>query len=314
MKKRLLILAASLVLLAVFVVYSNPILSFQLISKADVTFVLVAIPLFFIGVILRVLKWQILISRPFSVVFPVQYLGITISNFSPGKSADPVKSVLLKAVDNTDVSKSFPAVVIERILDLFVIVFFSLYGLFIFSFSDYFFIIASGMAIVGVLLVLLFMVLFSKRCGIYLFKFLGKIPSLKITESFVDTFYSFRIKKSRIFLSFVFTLSAWILEGFMFYFILRAFYIETPPIVALLSVLSISLIISIASFLPGGIGSFEITLAVLMSLFVAGNTAPAVLLYRFISFWFSVFIGGLCFVYLSRKIDVKNIVKNISVG
>lgn len=309
MKKTYLLLFFSIALLFGFIIYSNPLSFIDLIIKADSTLLLLAVGLFFVGAFFRVLKWKVLIDKPFRLVFPVQYVGMTISNFTPVKSAEPLKSVVLKAVDNTDVSKSFPTVIIERIIDLVVVVLFSLYALLFISIGDYTFVVLAGTLVVFVFIAALLAILYSKRFGTFVFRLLNKFPSVKISEEFINSFYRFTIKKQRIILAFLFTAIAWFLEGVVLFISAQALHLSSPGVLILLSLISLSLIISIASFMPGGIGSFEIVLTLFLSSFGVASAAAVVLLYRFLSFWFSVFLGGACFVYLSRKIDLRNIIK-----
>ncbi len=312
MKKRMALLCLSIVILAAFIAYSNPITVIQTISQADFFLVTLAVLLSLLAIIIRGLKWHVLIGGRFATTFIVQNIGITISNFTPGKSGEPAKAVLLKSMNGADVSKSLPTIITERILDLITVVIFALYAILVLSLGDYSFIITAGIGIMGMMVAVLCMLVYSRKFGSLIFSIAGKIPSLRITKEFIDTFYSVKIDKKRIALSFFFTVLVWILEGIMLFITMSALHIDAPGMLVLVSLTSLSIIIAIASVLPGGIGSFEIVLTLFLAALSVSNAASAVLLYRFVSFWFSIFVGGVCFVYVSKRIDFKNIMKQAS--
>jgi len=94
----------------------------------------------------------------------------------------------------------------------------------------------------------------------------------------------------------------------IFYLVLLSMGISSD-FVLLAGIVCLSALIGIASSLPGGIGSSEIVMIFLIGLTgVAGSVAvSAVFIYRIMTFWFGAFIGGLSFIYLSRKVDMKNL-------
>ena len=101
---------------------------------------------------------------------------------------------------------------------------------------------------------------------------------------------------------------AWILDGVVFYLTLTAIGVTINPII-LAGIIALSVLIGVASTLPGGLGSTEAVMILLLGILgVQSTTAVAgVMISRFISFWYGTLIGGLSFVYLSKKIDMKKI-------
>jgi len=87
--------------------------------------------------------------------------------------------------------------------------------------------------------------------------------------------------------------AVWLLDGYMFYYALQAVGADVN-FFAVLGFFALSLIVGLASFLPGGLGSFEAAMALLLSYTgVEYSLALAgVLLSRLFFVWLIV-IGGL---------------------
>jgi uncharacterized protein (TIRG00374 family) len=309
MAKRYLFLGISMAILAAIIYISNPMKVASIIAAADLTMIAAGILVSLISLIFRVYKWQVLLKKPGLLeLFPVQMLGMSISNMTPGKIAEPFKSVILKLRSGISVAGSLPTVMWERINDLIVMIFLSIIALHL---------LGGNLKILGYISIFIFIViiaviltvLYVKTLGMKVFSLTKRLPLLnKIPDSFITAFYGSNIKKTRIFVSFLLTMIPWLLEGVVFYCALMALDVHLSPLL-LAGIVALSTIIGIASFLPGGIGSADAVMIILLGLAgVGGPVAVAgVLLTRFMSLWFAMFIGGLSFVYLSRKMELKNI-------
>jgi len=306
------LLLIGLALLGGIIAYSNPALLAAELAKSDMRFILAALTVSTIGAFTRVLKWSVLVGVGPRALFPVQVLGITISNFTPGKLAEPAKAVLLKMRHGVDVSRSLPSIIWERINDLFVLVLLAVLAIQSMTLESNFLYI--GFLSIGVFsaMILLFLgVLKNEGFGRRLFQLARKFPLLnKISENFIETFYNNKIKKRTILVCFVITVMAWILEGYIFYFSLLAVGVEANPI-TLAGIIALAALIGVLSSLPGGLGSFEAV--VILMLGITGITGPkavaGLILFRFVSFWYFGFLGVLSFLYLSRRLDVKSAFK-----
>ncbi len=99
-------------------------------------------------------------------------------------------------------------------------------------------------------------------------------------------------------------LLAWSIQGTAFYILLYQFGFELPIYIAI-SIYSIALISGALSFIPGGIGSTEIVMGVLLYYFGAPKEiiviAPIII--RITSLWFAVFIGLLSTMIITQKIN-----------
>jgi uncharacterized protein (TIRG00374 family) len=196
-------------------------------------------------------------------------------------------------------------------LDLVVLIFFSLVIINTISLETNFSYIGYlGVAIFVVLIVLVVLVMKYRSFGVRLLKITKKMPVLKrVSEGFIDTFYSVKIKKSGILKSLLLTSLAWIIDGISFYFAFLSIGIQMNPLI-LVGILSLSVIIGVASFLPGGIGSTEIVMVLLFgAIGIGGSVAVSgILLSRLVTFWWSVFIGVIVLINLSRKMNLKNLI------
>ena len=310
-KLKILPFAISVVIIAAIIFFSNPYQIYLSITKVNKLFIAVALGFSVLNVLLRVLKWKVFIEGVrFFELFPVQIFGMTLSNFTPGKIAEPAKSVVLRAVSGIPVSVSLPTVIWERINDIIAVIIFSFVAIQALSIKSNLFVIAVlSMAAFIVLISLLVVMMRSRRFGNRIFGILKRLPGTKsISEKFIENFYSIEIKKRKIAASFAVTLVAWMVEGIIFYLVLLSMGISSD-FVLLAGIVCLSALIGIASSLPGGIGSSEIVMIFLIGLTgVAGSVAvSAVFIYRIMTFWFGAFIGGLSFIYLSRKVDMKNL-------
>lgn len=306
---RIALFLVSIFILSTIVLYSKPQQLVGIISQADIFYIFLGFVISTICAIFRVYKWKVMLEKPsFRELFPVQIFGITMSSFTPGKIAEPFKCLILKMTTGISVAKTLPSVIWERINDLIVLILLSTIALHFLG-GKLLILGYISIAAFSVLIIILLTILYSRMVRNKIFSFIKKLPILnKISDEFIQTFHGSGIEKKRIFMSFIITIVPWILEGFILYFALMALGIQLSPII-LAGVVAIATIIGVVSFLPGGIGSSEAVMIILLGMMgVDGTVAVAgVLLARFMSLWYGMFLGGLSFIYLSKKIDLKNI-------
>ena len=309
LKFKAILFLISFFLLSFIIWNSNPIVLFSLIQNSNKIYIFLGLVVSLFVISLRVLKWKFLLNDVnFFDLYPIQLFGITISNFTPGKIGEPFKAFLLKMTKGFNVSKTLPTILWERILDILVLLGFSF---FIINFINFDFLIYP--TIISILIFLIVVIFFlvilkNKNFGTKVFKFFKKIPFFKnISENFIDTFYKSKIKNRKIIYSFFTTLSAWLFEGFVIYFAFLSLGVDKNPLF-FSSLVAISVLIAVASSLPGGLGSFEIvSVLILTNIGIENSLATAgIVLYRFLSFGLSSFIGFLSFIYLRKYISKIN--------
>lgn len=312
-KMRLALVSLSVLILAALVVYSDPPKLLSIISRSDAKYLLLAFLLSNAAILARVGKWAVLLDGvKFSSLIPVQLLGVTISNLSPGKIAEPAKALILKMRTKVNVSESLPSIIWERVLDILVLVFlaFSVFQMLALS-GRFLFLGAASIAAFLLIVSVLLAALKIKRISYRVFYSLRKLPlANRIDEKFLEMFYGQKVKAKSLFASLLLTLLAWILDGLVFYFAFRSIGIDVNPFI-IAGLIALATLVGIISFLPGGIGSMEISLLVLLNLQGIGGAAAlsGVLLSRFLSLWYSMFLGGLSFLYLSRKLDIGDVLR-----
>jgi len=311
MKKRIVFIGISILILVLLIWYSNPFLLAETVAKSNFNYLILAFGVATLAIFVRVLKWNVLLKGVrFGELLPVQMFGITISNFTPGKIAEPIKAFVLKARKGIPVATSLPSVIWERILDVIVLIILSLLVLQIFGFQSKIIVLSAvSIGLFAALLAVLLFMLHNKNFGYRLFKALRRLPLFnRLSEDFMKNFYESSIGRKRLLSCFALTLMAWILDGVVFYLTLTAIGVTINPII-LAGIIALSVLIGVASTLPGGLGSTEAVMILLLGILgVQSTTAVAgVMISRFISFWYGTLIGGLSFVYLSKKIDMKKI-------
>ena len=310
-KYKLLMLALSLIILAGIVLYVNPVVLAEIWVKSNYAYLLLGLAISSVAILLGVLKWEIMLKDvTFTEILPIQLLGWTISNFTPGKAAEPAKAVLLKIRKGMDVSSSLTSIIWERLTDIITLLIFSLVAISNVSATSNFFVAGElSIVIFGLILATAFAVLYSKNFGLKVFGFVRKFPVIKrLPKNFMDLFYKVKIKKTRILQCFILAIVTWGMQGFILYFCLGAFGVYISPLV-LSGIVALSIVIGIASSLPGGLGTTEVVMSFLLGINgVESSVAIATsITFRFMTIWFVNLLGGISFIYLSRKFEIKNI-------
>lgn len=101
-------------------------------------------------------------------------------------------------------------------------------------------------------------------------------------------------------------LLAWGAEGVAFYYILHFLDIQLPFWTSV-GIYSISILIGAASFLPGGIGSTEASMALLLLVAGAGHgeAAAATIICRIATLWFAVALGAAAMLTIGSKTEAR---------
>ncbi len=307
-------IVVSFAILILIIWFSNPVKLIETASTANKMILILSILASTVALSLRVVRWNFLVEKAnFAELYPVQMLGMTISNFTPGKIAEPAKALLLRSRKGIAVSESLASIVWERIFDLIVLLVLAIFGVQLILTNSEFFIFG----IIGVILVLLIvsvalLALEVRSFGMRLFEIAKKFPVLRrISDEFINTFYETKFKKTKLGLSFLSTAAAWLMDAVVLYLVLYSLGIQ-PNLLVIAGIISISAILGIASSLPGGLGSTEIVMTLLLGITGVPATiaVTSTLLMRFISFWYNALLGGISFVYLSRRIDIWSILKH----
>jgi len=304
--KNLLLLVSIAILLA-FVYLSDPLAIFKSLSNANLLLILPAFLITPITLLLRSYRWDLLlrsinIKVNFKTLSKAFLASLFFSNITPGKAADPIRSYFLKRKQGIDISLTVSTVIVERFIDIFALLFFSLFILTKISNINTYYLL-----IFPVLFVIFLVSLKIERLRNWGINIALRILSVskrlrdkvrdkeRINKNFSTIL---KARKRYIVLASMLTIIIWLIDTLAFYLAFLALGANIPYIV-LLSALSLSVLIGVISFLPGGIGSSEVSLAVLLSSYMPLSVATAgTLIGRFFTIWLAIFICA----YFVRKV------------
>ncbi len=306
MKKKVIPLILAIIIFAAWFYLSNPSKMIESIAGANIIFVLSAIALTLVSISLKSFRWQFLLKGikiriPFSLAFSSFISATAISLLTPGRVGEPVRGLILKKKTNTPFSETLPLIIIERAMDMVVALSFAIAGILIIgsmlSAEIQFFLKLSAL-VSSVALALVLAALFSEKFGRMLLGLLLKIPKTsrlrpKI-EHVAESFYvsSRRIKFSAILPVMALTILTWVIEGAILFLAIKSIGFDMS-LIAAVEIISLTQIIGLVSSLPGGLGSVEtvLTLLILPFLLALPAASAATIIYRFASLWVGMSIG-----------------------
>ena len=267
---------------------------FNEISNFQVSYLPIILSLVTVGWCVLFLRWTILLKNSAISIPHKQSFLIYIASFSmsatPGQLGELIKSQLLKNKFNVPVTKTAPLVIIERLSDLTGAIIVSIIGFWLLNINIYVPIIAS--IVLGLIFLLLkSKKMFNKSIGlIKKVKFASKLAD-PIAESF-DTI-QMSLNKKTLVISITLSVCFWLLIGTSSYFVLRAVGIDNLEIIGAVSIYSSSIIIGAASFIPGGVGVAEGSIAGLLNLSGINLSVAFALgiLIRIFTLWYGVVTG-----------------------
>lgn len=244
---------------------------------------------------LRFLRWRYYVAVLGHAVPWWRHLAYYLAGFAftvtPGKAGEAVRSLYLKA-HGMSYSESLAAFFVERLLDVLAIAALAIGGAWLFP--DYrAFVLLSCLGI-GV------STWFIVRPGLpsQLNHWAGRTPatakSARVLRHLANLLQASArlLAPGRLYAGLMVGILAWVAEGFALYLIVGG--MGGPlPVAAAMGIYAVSVLAGALSFLPGGLGSTEAVMGLLLALAgVSSSTAiAATLLCRFTTLWFAVLIG-----------------------
>jgi len=302
MKKKAIPLIIAVIIFAAWFWFSNPAKMLESIAGANVVFVASAVTLTLVSISLKAFRWQTLLKGikvriPFSLAFSSFISATAISVLTPGRVGEPVRGLILKKKNGTNFSETLPLIITERVLDLIVALSFAIAGIFIMGSSlsaDIRFFLNLSAAVSAAALALVVAALLSERLGKTFVRVLLKLPIGRMKpkiEHVASSFYesSRKIKIGTVFFISLITLLTWVVEGGILFFAVKSIGFDLSLLTAI-EIISLAQIIGLVSSLPGGLGSVEVVLTLLISPFLPAAGA-ATIIYRFASLWVGMAIG-----------------------
>ena len=293
-KKFLMILIGSIIVYSLFLILSD----FSKLSEEILDFEIMYLPLILIlvplGWLALYFRWTILVKNSGYILPHKKNFQIFLSGFplsiTPGKVGELLKCELLKENFNIPRKITAPIILVERLYNAVGIVIISSLGIWYFDFSGTVILIASC-ALIGI-----FIALRSKSLFSSLINKTSKIKYLsKFSDSFSDSYevINHSIKPKIFIISSLLSAIYWILESVAVYFVFKSFGIDFLELYNVVLAYTSSIILGVASFVPGGIGVSEGTLISLLSIHgLSLSTAITLTLFiRMFTLWYSVFVG-----------------------
>jgi uncharacterized protein (TIRG00374 family) len=311
MRTRVTFLLVSFGLLAALFYFSDVGKILEILSRTNLIYFFFGLLLWLVGAILRTLRWQYLlkeigVNTKFTKLLKVFIPGLFLSNLSPAKIGEPVRSVLLKKVEGESIGQTLPSIVLERMSDIVVAVGISIFGLLTLTTTTQLshWLISSILVYIIIFVTGLYIVLSKNRTRKVLTKLVSLLSIFRKLEKFEKGLENFSINLHKSFirygkwetLSIVcgYTLVIWILEGVTLFIGFRALDLSVPLMSAITAV-PIASLISVLTFLPGGIGSNEavsVLFFTALSPLTMAEVMAALILARTMSFWMYAIVGA----------------------
>lgn len=246
---------------------------------------------------LRVLKIKIPVSESFGIFMSSLAMAVT-----PGKMGEVLKSYFLKSLHGTPMSKSMPIVFAERVTDFLALLIISFIGAYEIGYGKKLIVIlalvfAAGIAVIA-----------SRSASTKIIHLIEKIPVIAKRIVLIENAYESSrtmLSGEKLFYSTVLGLIGWSFECAGFFFVLEGLNIHLR-ILSSDFIYAFSTVVGAISFLPGGLGATETSLAGLLVLakIPKGEAVAAVFIIRAATLWFAVFIGVMVLSYMQKRYGV----------
>ncbi len=259
------------------------------------------------AMLLKYLRWTYLLSLmklpPHNTSsFIVFFSGFSMS-VTPGKAGDFLKSFLMKEMQGTGHSQLVPIILVERLTDVL-----ALSALILF-FSPAVGSLNEKAGIFLMMVILIVMLMRSERLvntilNLFLSRFLKSLKKSHSEQKLEELNKNLRTMLSprTLFVASVIDGASWIVESTILYLILTSFgQIDFTQAVF---IYSFSILAGALTFLPGGIGTSEASMATFLIMFGydSKQAAAMTLLCRAMTLWLATLIGAIFLLIAFRTI------------
>lgn len=261
---------------------------------------------------LRFLRWHYYLRvTGISGVGPRDSMAIFLSGFSltmtPGKLGEVLKSFLLRQLVDVPVSYSASLVFAERLTDVLAMVLLAALGLGAFQAGWQPLVIVAAASLLGVLLVQ------RRSLCLSILERAARFPVVGRFSGLAANLYSssylllcWRSLAAGIGLAAL----AWFAECLAFYLVIAGMGVPGTPALLLQAtfIYAGASLLGALSFLPGGLGATEGSMAVLLMQLSGLEREPAIaatLLTRFATLWFAVVLGVVALLVFQRRVAAR---------
>jgi uncharacterized protein (TIRG00374 family) len=272
----------------------------------------------FFNYAIRYVKWQYYLHRIHVRLSSADSFRVFLSGFTltatPGKIGEAVKGYFVNDLDGTPVAKTAPLVVSERVTDLLAMVILTLVG---FGFGTESNEQMETLMLLGSIVLVAAVVLSRRSLYNRLLKRLTKVGPLKrFSDScdLIEDTMAQSLGPKPMVVSTIVSIPGWFMECLELWLLLSILSGAGLPSLQLASLVlllqatfihSAASVIGAVTFMPGGLGTYEITSMFLMTNLI-GLSDPvagaATIFIRFVTLWFSVIVGFIALGLLSRRI------------
>lgn len=273
----------------------------------------------FLNYIIRYMKWQYYLHRidvhlSHSDSFSIFLAGFTLTT-TPGKIGEAIKGYFIRDIDGTPIAKTVPVVVSERLTDLLALVLLAMIGFGIgVNTGDQLLTVLMLGGVVFVAAIVLSQKTFYQKI-LKRFTSIGPLKRFRDSIDDVENTMIQTLSPKPLVLSTIVSIPGWFMECLELWLLLSLLSPISPGLPSLAPASLILLlqatfvhatasIIGAISFLPGGVGTYEITSVALITFLLGIPVAlasAATILIRVVTLWFSVIVGFIALGIVTRR-------------
>ncbi|MFH8119597.1 MAG: lysylphosphatidylglycerol synthase transmembrane domain-containing protein, partial [Candidatus Aenigmatarchaeota archaeon] len=266
----------SIVLIVLLIYFGDIPKLIEEVKKVSIELIIILLILTIIYTFLRVYRFYFLLRKKYEIgffsLFPIFAYGIALSNLVPARFSEPIRAYILKKEKNIPFSFSMACVFFERLSDVMALLFFSSVLFLFVDFKVLFvpFFVSFALILIAIIATQnekvygFFVAVCEGVCGFFESVFRRKFKIGREIINGIKSMYK-EMKLSKEFaIPLIISMLIWVVDGLTF-FLPLAFLGEKTDFVLILSIYSISLLIGLISFLPGGFGSFEASMTFLLA-------------------------------------------------
>ena len=248
-------------------------------KNANYLLALASLPVYFVGIWVRTLRWQYLLRpvKKLSVwrLYPVVIIGLMANNVIPARAGELVRAFVLGERENVSKASSLGTIAVDRLFDGLTLVPLMLiiipiagntekFPLPVVDFTINLAQLAFIMAVLfGAALAVLFVLAFSGRSRDWVDAMILRLTPARFHDSIEGLAQSFFVGLNALrnpvdlTLAWLMSTVSWLIEGTMYYIVARAFGVDVGFEYILLITAAANLAISVLAS-QGGIGPFEL--------------------------------------------------------
>jgi len=260
----------------------------------------------FFNYVLRYVRWEYYLHVLNIKIPRGESFGIFMSSLAmavtPGKMGEVLKSYFLKSLHGVQMSKSMPIVFAERVTDSVALLIIAFMGAYVIGYEKKIIIMlalffAAGIAVIA-----------NRSASTKIIHLLERIPFISKRIVLIENAYESSramLSGKHLLVSTILGFIGWFSECFGFFFVLEGLNVHLRLLSADF-IYTFSTLFGSLTFLPGGLGATETSLAGLLILakIPKGAAVAAVFIIRAATLWFAVIIGAVVLSYMQKRYSV----------